>query len=58
MEDYGVDMLVLEADKERRGKDVLGYGTAKAGDFLECHDELEWEFSCFMNGKLKILNLI
>ncbi|XP_066933507.1 uncharacterized protein [Clytia hemisphaerica] len=50
MESYGVDLLVLEADKERRGKNITAYGSEKAYDFWDNHDDLEWEFSCFMNG--------
>lgn len=51
MEDYGVDVLVLEVYKAKRGNDVTAYGTKRAEEFLDAHEDLEWEFSCFMNGK-------
>ena len=53
MESYGVDLLVLEADKKRTGKNITAYGSVKAYDFYESHDDLEWEYSCFMNGEFK-----
>lgn len=50
MEEYGVDIMVMQADKARKGNNVLVYGSKRTEDFLEAHEDLEWEYSCFMNG--------
>ena len=51
MEGYGSDIFIMEVNKAKRGNNVTCYGSRRAEDFLEAHGDLEWEFSCFMNGK-------
>ena len=41
MEEYGVDIMVLQADKARNGNNVLVYGSKRTEDFLEAHEDLE-----------------
>ena len=50
LEMYGVDTLVMEADCQRRGRHIVAYGSHKAREFWDSHEDLNWDFATFING--------
>ena len=46
MEDLGVDVLVLEAHKAKKGNDVTAYGTKRAEEF--------WTHMKIWNGNIPV----
>ena len=43
---------MIEADKERRGRRLIVYGSKKVYDFLEQDLSIEYDFSSFNSGKM------